>query len=664
MNSLLKLSHDTYLRSGIVLAIDCFVSMVASLFVLAVASLISSDAEFPGRVLWLTWLGFAALGSAASFYGTRLYRAVIRYSGLKELGQMFVAILGKELAICIGVCIFQYALLTVWVGPVLLLMDLFVTLGGLIVVRLLMLVVYRFLLRHDRDADGVKRVLVYGIGEKSAAALTRLRNSKHYDVLGFIVPEEENHDNVLMGLPILSYSGVADVVRLERRYRLDGVLFAYPQHARKERDGLVEYARQADLKLFVAPGIDEIREDMHPLTVRKVNVEDLLGRSEINIAMDEVRKEFEGKCVMVTGAAGSIGSELCRQLAKLGVRQLVMFDNAESPLHAVRLEFEERWPDLNIVPVIGDVRMRLRLDYVFRKYKPQIVFHAAAYKHVPLMEENPCEAVLVNVGGSANVADKCVEYGVERMVMISTDKAVNPTNIMGCTKRLAEIYVQSLGLALERGEVKGNTTFVTTRFGNVLGSNGSVIPRFQEQIEKGGPVTVTDPEIRRFFMTIPEACRLVMEAATMATGTQIFVFDMGEPVKIVDLARRMIHLAGFEVDTDIKIEFSGLRPGEKLYEEVLATKENTIPTPHERIFVARVREYPYADALRARKELAELSVAVDIPTMVRLMKRIVPEFKSEHSPFEVYDHPEGEADNSAAPDTPPADTSGLVNDME
>jgi FlaA1/EpsC-like NDP-sugar epimerase len=257
-----------------------------------------------------------------------------------------------------------------------------------------------------------------------------------------------------------------------------------------------------------------------------VKIEDLLGREEIQISLDAIKANFKDKVVMVTGAAGSIGSELCRQLASFGVKKLVLFDNAETPMHNIRLELEEKFPDLKFVPIIGDVRQGPRVDYAFREHRPQIVFHAAAYKHVPLMEENPCEAIRVNVHGTHTVADKCIEYDVEKMVMISTDKAVNPTNVMGCSKRIAEIYVQSLGLAIERGEVKGKTTFVTTRFGNVLGSNGSVIPRFREQIEKGGPVTVTDPNITRFFMTIPEACRLVMEAATFSTSTQIFVFDM------------------------------------------------------------------------------------------------------------------------------------------
>ena len=373
-------------------------------------------------------------------------------------------------------------------------------------------------------------------------------------------------------------------------------------------------------------------------SIRDVKIEDLLGRDEISLNMEAIKENFSGKVIMVTGAAGSIGSELCRQLAAFGPKKLILFDNGETPMHNIRLELEERFPKLDFVPVIGDVRQLPRLDHVFRKYRPQVVFHAAAYKHVPLMEENPCEAVRVNVVGSRNVADKCIEYNVEKMVMVSTDKAVNPTNIMGCTKRLAEIYVQALGLAMERGEIKGKTKFVTTRFGNVLGSNGSVIPRFREQISKGGPITVTHPEITRFFMTIPEACRLVMEAATMTTGNQIFVFDMGESVKIDTLARKMISLAGFVPGEDIAIEYTGLRPGEKLYEEVLSTKENTIPTPHERINIAKVRDYEYDKAKEIVEQLEELAMSVSIQDMVILMKRTVPEFVSKNSIYEQYDY--------------------------
>lgn len=366
---------------------------------------------------------------------------------------------------------------------------------------------------------------------------------------------------------------------------------------------------------------------------------DLLDRNPIEVDMDEIRAKLSGRRILVTGAAGSIGSELALQLASLRPQRLILIDQAESPLHNLRLELERLYPKTDCVYIVADICNGPRMERIFASESPEIVFHAAAYKHVPLMEENPCEAVRVNVCGSRQVADKCVEYDVEKMVMVSTDKAVNPTNIMGCTKRLAEIYVQSLGLAIERGEAKGKTKFVTTRFGNVLGSNGSVIPRFREQIEHGGPITVTHREIRRFFMTIPEACRLVMEAATFSTGTQIFVFDMGESVKISTLAERMINLAGLEVGRDIRIEYTGLRPGEKLYEEVLATKENTIPTQHSRIFVAKVRAYDYGEASGVMTELNTLAERVDIPDMVILMKKTVPEFISKHSEFEIYDKP-------------------------
>ena len=413
----------------------------------------------------------------------------------------------------------------------------------------------------------------------------------------------------------------------------------YPSHeeARREADRLVRFCSDCGLKNLVTPPVDVLGDGLKKTIVREIRVEDLLGREEIKINTRECAENFAGKVVMVTGAAGSIGSELCRQLTILGVGHLILFDNAETPMHEFRMELERNFPGLKFSPFIGDVRQKERLRMAFEKYRPAVVFHAAAYKHVPLMEENPCEAVRVNVIGSRLVADFCVEYGVEMMVMISTDKAVNPTNVMGASKRLAEIYVQSLGLAMERGEVEGKTRFVTTRFGNVLGSNGSVIPYFRKQIEQGGPVTVTDPRITRYFMTIPEACRLVMEAAVMSAGNQIFVFDMGEPVKIVDLAERMIRLAGYIPGEDIKIKFIGLRPGEKLYEEVLSNEENTLPTGHAKIRVAQVREYKRNDILKVYDKLSELALAVKVEDTVRLMKRVVPEFKSNNSEFERLD---------------------------
>ena len=433
----------------------------------------------------------------------------------------------------------------------------------------------------------------------------------------------------MSGYRIYWFETREDVCRLRERWGIDGILFAYPADARAEEHRLLHYCTQCGLQPLISPVIDSLCDGKVPVPVRKIRVEDLLERPEIKISMDEIVVGFKDRTVLVTGAAGSIGSELCRQLARLGIRHLVAFDNAETPLHNLRLEFGDNYPDFSFTPVIGDVRFPERVDYAFRTYRPQVVFHAAAYKHVPLMEENPCEGVLVNVVGSRNVADKCIEYGVEKMVMISTDKAVNPTNVMGCTKRIAEIYVQSLGLAVAAGKVKGVTKFVTTRFGNVLGSNGSVVPRFSEQIEHGGPVTVTHPEITRFFMTIPEACRLVMEAATISAGNEICVFDMGEPVKIADLAKKMIQLNRLEVSKDIRIEYTGLRPGEKLYEEVLADTETTLPTTHDRIRIAKVREYGYDNARKSVEELERLSRKVRIPETVRLMKQLVPEYKPE-----------------------------------
>lgn len=629
-----------YLNSWAILCIDLTVSFIASAIALALFSLHDKD-MFVSVSLPIVWLGGSVAVSAISFYLLHTYRIVIRHTTLREIGLLFSAVVSKEVLLLVLLMVLP------WLGKLremgiltdssLLILDMALTVTALIFVRVVMVIMYDRIKSRIRRRQNVQHVLVYGTGDKSVALVKRLSQSPHYEVVGFLSPDG-TLKNTISGCPVFYFDKVEDLRSLNTGREISAVLFAKEEEARIEQERLVKYAVDNGLKALIAPPIDEIIDGrVMKNGVREIKIEDLLGRDEIKISMDEIRAEFRGKTILVTGAAGSIGSELCRQLAGFGIGKLIMFDNAETPMHNVRLEFEERYPDLDFVPVIGDVRIPARLDFVFRKYNPQVVFHAAAYKHVPLMEENPCEAVLVNVAGSRNVADKCLEYGAEKMVMISTDKAVNPTNIMGCTKRLAEIYVQSLGLALASGEKKGNTRFVTTRFGNVLGSNGSVIPRFREQIAKGGPVTVTHPEITRFFMTIPEACRLVMEAATMTTGNQIFVFDMGESVKIASLARRMIELAGFVPNQDIKIEYTGLRPGEKLYEEVLSNTENTIPTDHNRIRIAKVREYSLSDAMSAVDSLEELSRDVEIPAMVRLMKQIVPEFKSKNSIYEKYD---------------------------
>ena len=520
----------------------------------------------------------------------------------------------------------------------LLLFDIVATTVAQCTVRLLMIYVYDNYKKQVRELERRERVLIYGIEDKAVATSSRLRGSKRYEVVGLISNRTDIEHSMIADQKVYHLDTQAEFETVVNQLSLRGIIFTREKDVAAEEGHLVRFCTERGLKILIAPAVDEITGAPTPkLQVRNIKIEDLLGREEIKISMDAIQANFKDKVVMVTGAAGSIGSELCRQLAGFGVKKLVLFDNAETPMHTLRLELEERFKQLTFVPIIGDVRQVERLDFAFRTHRPQVVFHAAAYKHVPLMEENPCEAVLVNVYGSRNVADKCIAYEVEKMVMISTDKAVNPTNIMGCTKRLAEIYVQSLGKAIEAGSVAGKTKFVTTRFGNVLGSNGSVIPRFREQIERGGPVTVTDPKITRYFMTIPEACRLVMEAATLPTANRICVFDMGKPVKIDALARRMIELAGLVPGQDIEIAYTGLRPGEKLYEEVLSNKENTDETSHDRIRIARVREYAYADAVKAVDDLAELSRKVDIPATVKLMKAVVPEYVSKNSRFEEYD---------------------------
>lgn len=624
-----------YLNTRVVFVIDVLLSVLASFLMLLAASGTDKGAEITPFII-LQWSIASGVFFAIASIITRSYRIIIRHSTMRDLANLVTVVTLSELMLGAVVYIVEDTPLSeiLW----LMLLDSIFTFLLLIVVRLAMIVSYDLFKSKMRERMNIKRILVYGTHEKSIAVITRLLDSSHYDIVGFISPSSSDKRIRISNFKVYHASTEEELNSLATDLGLSGILFTTEQDAQTEQDRLIQMATSLNIKILVVPSINEVESNnlLH-YRVREIKIEDLLGRPEIEISIDEIKKRFSDNVILVTGAAGSIGSELCRQLAQFNVKKLVLFDNAETPMHNIRLELEDTYPDLNFVPVIGDVRSVDRLDFVFREHRPSVVFHAAAYKHVPLMEENPCEAVHVNVIGSKNVADKCLQYGVEMMVMVSTDKAVNPTNIMGCTKRLAEIYVQSLGLALTSGKQEGNTRFVTTRFGNVLGSNGSVIPRFRKQIECGGPVTVTDPEINRFFMTIPEACRLVMEAATISTGNQIVVFDMGTPVKIVDLARRMIELAGFVPEKDIPIVFTGLRPGEKLYEEVLSTRENTDPTSHDRIRVARVREYDYDEVKAIFEKMERLALDVYIPDMVRLMKETVPEFKSKNSRFEIYD---------------------------
>ena len=630
-----KYAIERYVSSGIIAMIDIIISTIASILTIVVVEVILSNISISTHTA-IQLVISAIIATLIGVLAMRTHRIIIRHSTISDIWKLAIATLIKEMfiAICVITLLNFYELNLV----VILIFDSLLTFSFFVLTRMAMVVVYDTIKHNFISTDLRRNIFIYGSSDKSTALKVRLENSPHYKVVGFIQYEASSAN--LSGLKLYHFkdSSTEDLEKFFANKGVKHVLFPNYDTLKDESERLIPFCTSHNIKILVAPPIDEAIDGNIPQSaIREIRIEDLLGREEIKISMNEIISNFSGKTVLVTGAAGSIGSELCRQLTGFGISKLVMFDNAETPMHNIRLELEDKHKNLPIVPIVGDVRQPNRLEYVFSKHKPQVVFHAAAYKHVPLMEENPCEAVLVNVFGSRNVADMCIKHGAEMMVMISTDKAVNPTNIMGCTKRLAEIYVQSLGTALANGKVEGKTKFVTTRFGNVLGSNGSVIPRFREQIIAGGPVTVTHPEITRFFMTIPEACRLVMEAATMSGGNQIFVFDMGESVKIVKLAERMIELAGFKVGRDIEIKFTGLRPGEKLYEEVLSNSENTIETDHAKIRIAKVREYDYNDAAEGVDKLRKLAYDVQIIEMVKLMKQIVPEFKSQNSDFAKLD---------------------------
>lgn len=630
-----RLVNLRYINRWIIFCADLLVSLSVSM--MGVLSLLSILHVRMGGMDILK-IGISSfVASVVSFLTFKVYHGVIRHSTLRGLWRIGGAALLKSVLMYLVLIALRtkFSPQVYWVGGI---ADCTLTIVMLVALRVFVINVYNSVLAQLGKKR--KRVLVFSTGEESVMIATSPNRHiflQNYSIVGFLTFGSLKRNLRIAELPVYKIEDMDDLLRLIPRNNLDGILFPNIKVVQHERDRLVRYCEQASLKILVVPDMEEVHDGEVKRSVREIRIEDLLGREEININMNEIGKLLEGKTILVTGAAGSIGSEICRQLSHFQIRKLVCFDSAETPMHNLRLELEEKFKDLNFVPVIGDVRNSDRVDYVFRNWHPQVVFHAAAYKHVPLMEENPCEAVRTNVFGTRVMADAAVSYGVDKFVMISTDKAVNPTNIMGCSKRLAEIYVQSLSIAISKGEMKGNTKFITTRFGNVLGSNGSVIPRFREQIANGGPVTVTHKHIIRFFMTIPEACRLVLEAGTIGKGGEIFIFDMGEPVKIADLARRMIELSGLRADKDIEIKYTGLRPGEKLFEELLSNMENTKETPHEKIRVAAVREYAYKDVVEHIKVLTNMSLRVEILPMVREMKSFVPEFKSMNSQFAELD---------------------------
>ena len=629
----LVLSRVKFFNRWIVLFIDLFLSILATATSLSFLWYILGTELVDDSLFHILSISFCS--SLVSFFLCQTYKGVIRHSAFTEAGRLALSSLIKVLFIVILV----YLTTTIQsprelaLGAV---VDLFLTFFLLTILRVFMIVFYSIIVNSVSLNQG--KLLIYQ-GDKSGTFLfdASLSDKLLYKVCGFL--RFGDHTCLRVGkYRIYSIKKQVDFNHLVNRKNIKAVLFTDYHLVKEESERLVRYCEKKKVRMLMLPSVDELKKGkVNFRNLPEVHIEDLLGREEICINMTEIATSLKGKVVLVTGAAGSIGSELCRQLCTFNLKQLILFDSAETPMHNIRLELEEKFPQVEFTPVMGDIRMIDRVESLFLRFQPQYVFHAAAYKHVPLMEENPCEAVHTNVYGTRNVADMAVKYNVDKFIMISTDKAVNPTNVMGASKRLAEIYVQSLSIAISKGLHPGKTRFITTRFGNVLGSNGSVIPRFREQLAKGGPLTVTHPDIIRYFMTIPEACRLVLEAAFMGKGNEIFVFDMGTPVKIVDLARRMIELAGLIPGEDIEIQYTGLRPGEKLYEELLATKENTLSTNNAKIYRAQVREYDYNDICSVMSPLIALAIKVDKMGTVQMMKGIVPEFKSRNSEYEVLD---------------------------
>lgn len=568
------------------------------------------------------------------FWLFHTYSGVLRYSGYVDAAKLLFAVLfnvvllsGVNLLFSLtqGMTLVYYtSLLTYAVIAYVLLFSL----------RLSTKIFYDY---FTQNFGQITPVMIYGT-KSAAIGIAKMLQSSHdtkYKLVGFIDEDKNSSERVIMGVKVyhLNEETVKEVVVKKAK----SIIVSPLKMKSIDPNSDLDIFLNNNLSVLTLPPMSIWKNDMPSIRqIKSIQIEDLLERPIIDISTENIAKQLQNKVILISGAAGSIGSEIVRQVVKYKPSLIVLLDQAESPMHTLRLELEEQYPNQNFTAFLGDVRNKERMEYMMDTFRPDVIYHAAAYKHVPLMEDNPVESVQTNVKGTKNMADLAVKFKVQRFVMVSTDKAVNPTNVMGASKRIAEIYVQSLFRKLQE-EGNGTTKFVTTRFGNVLGSNGSVIPHFKSQIEKGGPVTVTHPEIIRYFMTIPEACMLVLEAGSMAEGGEIFIFDMGSPVKIVNLAKKMIRLAGFIPETDIKIEYTGLRPGEKLYEELLNQKETTQPTYHPKIMIATVQLYDYDDVAILIDELIHYSSLCKNFLTVSLMKKIVPEFISKNSLYERLD---------------------------
>lgn len=575
---------------------------------------------------------------AVGFKMFHTYDGILRYSSFVDLQRVgFASLIGCVLSYLGHFFLLQFNYFqNVYVGGREIALASIICVLLLWAVRVLVKTVYDVSI----DTFNARPAIIFGVDECGMGLAKLVRNDKslRMRLFGFMSNGNEVRHKVLMGLHVYSYD---DVERLIHQKKMECLLVSQSSVGVFRNDKTLQDLLIANgVHIFMPRTNEEWNPAAPDATLKEVSIEDLLPRDEISIELKSVADTLHGKCILVTGSAGSIGSEIVKQLCQFNPRELVLIDSAETPQHNIRLMMAKRYPHIKAETIVTSITGQLRMENIFCRFRPDYVFHAAAYKHVPMMENNPTESVENNIYGTKVLADMAVKYGVKKFVMISTDKAVNPTNVMGCSKRICEMYVQSLNNAVRSGKVEGCTQFVTTRFGNVLGSNGSVIPLFKQQIKAGGPVTVTDPNIIRYFMLIPEACELVLEAGVKGNGGEIFVFDMGKPVKIADLAQRMINLSGAK---NVEIKYTGLRAGEKLYEEVLNDKESTKPSFHEKIRIANVREYDYSEVERDIEELIEVSKQYDDMLTVKKMKEIVPEFKSNNSVYEALDAAVGTA---------------------
>lgn len=612
-----------------ILLIDVFIIVIASLLAYALRydfrSLFLESSSIGKTIIW------SVVVNLIFFRVFRTYSNVLRFSSFIDIIRIFVALTVSYVLLML-LSVFAGDNMPGMIAPVSVLFMAYVSSFAMMACS--RVIVKTFFELINFDGRHSVNVFIYGAKEAGVniAKALRVNLRNHYRLRGFIADEPELIGKVMMGVKV--YPNDENIIDVLNERRAHTLIISPAKMEELKKSDMADRLLANGIKLMTAPPLSEWNaQTLNKNQLKEIQIEDLLQRDPIVIDIQKVASHLEGKRVMITGAAGSIGSEIMRQVASFNPYKLILIDQAETPLHDIRLELQDRWRDIDAETIVADISNAPRMEAIFKEFRPQYIFHAAAYKHVPMMEDNVSEAIQTNVYGTRTVADLAVKYGAEKFVMISTDKAVNPTNVMGCSKRICEIYVQSLAKKLQKqgGHV---TQFITTRFGNVLGSNGSVIPRFRDQIQRGGPVTVTHPEIIRYFMTIPEACRLVLEAGSMGNGGEIYIFDMGRPVKIVDLAKRMISLSG---RTDVKIEFTGLRHGEKLYEELLNVKELTKPTYHEKIMIATVREYDYDEVKDRIQHLIDVSYTYDQMKIVAAMKDLVPEFISKNSCFEVLD---------------------------